>query len=155
MGALHWQGLPVHTQPFAFRAPEQDDESVKMSNTTSGRSSALSPPLPAIRPCASDDATSIVILLALSVFCEGSPAPLPHAGQSLPAAGRDRSRASYFFCPFCLPKHQFLFDTNKPFPGIVNFSTHTKQSTSFFLFDTNERSQITTHRSLITNFLTR
>ena len=34
---------PVHTQPFAFRPPEEDDESVKISNTTDGRSSALSP----------------------------------------------------------------------------------------------------------------
>jgi hypothetical protein len=40
----------VHTQPFAFRQPEEDDESVKISNTTSGRSSALSAALPASRP---------------------------------------------------------------------------------------------------------
>jgi len=40
----------VHTQPFAFRQPEEDDESVKMSKITSGRSSALSPALRASRP---------------------------------------------------------------------------------------------------------
>ena len=39
------QQRPVHTQPFAFRAPPEDDESVKMSNTTRGRSSAPSPAL--------------------------------------------------------------------------------------------------------------
>jgi len=40
----------VHTQPFAFRAPLVDDESVKMSNTTAGRSSALPAALSASRP---------------------------------------------------------------------------------------------------------
>jgi hypothetical protein len=38
---------PVHTQPFAFRPPKEDDESVKISNTTSGRPGTLSPVLPA------------------------------------------------------------------------------------------------------------
>jgi hypothetical protein len=42
--------LPVHTQPFAFRAPEEDDESVKMSNTISRRTSAAIPALPATHP---------------------------------------------------------------------------------------------------------
>ena len=44
------QQLPVHTQPFAFRAHEEDDESVKMSNTISRRTSAAIPALPAARP---------------------------------------------------------------------------------------------------------
>src|ERR1700733_9404460 len=39
----------VHTQPFAFRAPHEDDESVKISNTTAGRSSTLSPAPPPLR----------------------------------------------------------------------------------------------------------
>ena len=42
--------FPVHTQRFAFRAYEEDDESVKMSNTTSRRASAVTPALPAARP---------------------------------------------------------------------------------------------------------
>jgi hypothetical protein len=134
----------VHTQPFAFRVPQEDDESVKISNTTTGRSSVL---------CASDDATNIVILSALSDFCEGRPAPLLPAGRSLPAAGRALSPV--FLCAARRQKHQFLFDTNEPLSLNPNFATHTKQSTSFFLIDTNERSLITTHQSLITNFLTR
>jgi hypothetical protein len=44
------QQLPVHTQRFAFRAYEEDDESVKMSNITRRRSSALSLALTATRP---------------------------------------------------------------------------------------------------------
>jgi hypothetical protein len=44
------QQLPVHTQPFAFRAHEEDDESVKMSNTISRRTSAAIPALPAALP---------------------------------------------------------------------------------------------------------
>jgi hypothetical protein len=45
-----WQQLPAHTQPFAFRVPEEDDESVKMSNTTGHRASAVTPALQAARP---------------------------------------------------------------------------------------------------------
>ena len=134
----------VHTQRFAFRAPEVHDESVKMSSTTVGRSSALPPALQAARPCAADDATSIVILPALSDFCEGRPAPLLHAG---PAAGGP-SPASPWAAR--LQNHQFLFDTNERFSPNTNFATQTKQSTSFFLFDTNDRSLITNHQSLIT-----
>jgi hypothetical protein len=44
------QQLPVRTSRFAFRAPEEDDQSVKMSNTISRRTSALSPALRAPRP---------------------------------------------------------------------------------------------------------
>ena len=164
----------VHTRRFAFHAPQVHDESVKMSSTTLGRSSALPPALQAARPCAADDAKGIVILPALSVFCEGRPEPSLHAGPA--AAGI--SPAS--LCTRCLQKHQFLFDTNEPLFRIPNFSTHTKQNTSFFLFganeclsrtsnlaihtkqttslqitafflfDTNEPSQITNHQSLIT-----
>ena len=193
MDVLHRQQLPAHTQPFAFRAPEEDDESVKISNTTRGRSSAPSPALPASRPCASDHASSIVILLALSVFCEGSPAPLPHASPAAAGISLSFSMPSAFLCVLCVKSfaflsalcpqnHQFLFNTNEPLP---NFATHTKQTTSFFLFDaneclsrtsnfaihtkqttssqitslflfdTNERSPITSHQSLITSFLTR
>jgi hypothetical protein len=107
-GALHGQQFCVHTQPFAFRAPEQDDESVKLSNTTHGRSSALSLALTAIRS----------------------------------RAGRFQNR-------------QFLFDTNKSFSFTTNFSTYREQSTSFFLFNTNERLQITDRRPPITNIVAR
>jgi hypothetical protein len=100
--------LPVHTQPFAFHAPEEDDESVKMSNTTRGRSSALSLALTATRSC----------------------------------AGRLQNR-------------QFLFDTNKSFSFTANFSAHRKQSTSFFLFNTNERLRITNRRPPISNIVAR
>jgi hypothetical protein len=41
----------VHTQRFAFRAPQEDDESVKMSNATRRRSSALSVAPRATHPC--------------------------------------------------------------------------------------------------------
>jgi hypothetical protein len=153
------QQLPVHTQPFAFRAHEEDDESVKMSNTTSRRTSALSPALPSGRPCASDYATSIVILPALSDFCEGSSAPLLHAGRRITPSFSVRSAFRCVLCgktfaflrSLCPPKRQFLFDTNKPFTFTTNFSARTKQSAYFSLFDTNERLRITDHRSLISN----
>ena len=44
------QQLPVHPRPFAFRASEEDDESVKMSNITSRRASAVTPALLATPP---------------------------------------------------------------------------------------------------------
>jgi hypothetical protein len=92
---------PVHTQPFAFRAPEEDDESVKMSHTTNRRSSAVTPTLRAARP----------------------PAKTP-------------------------AKHQLLFSTNEGFSPVMDFVTTRKQSTSLFLFSTNERSR-NTHAAAI------
>ena len=162
-----------------------------MSHTTSRRSSALFPAPAASDPgflCASDPAASIVIPLALSIFCEGTPAPLPTAGPSAAGISPSFSVTSAFLCALCVKSfpflstgcpqnRQFLFDTNEPLP---NFVTHTKQTTSFplfdsyiclsrtsnlpihtrqttslqntsfFLFSTNERPPITTHQSLIT-----
>jgi hypothetical protein len=139
---------PVHTQPFAFHAPQEHDESVKMSNPTRSRASA------------SDAVTSTVIL---------SPAPLLHAGRRISPA---------LFRNACHPKRQFLFNTNEPLTNFATrtkqtisffllaaheclshtsgFAMHTKQITSlqnssFFLFITNERSRITTHQSLMTS----
>jgi hypothetical protein len=139
---------PVHTQPFAFHAPQEHDESVKMSNPTRSRASALVA------------VTGTVIV---------SPAPLLHAGRRISPA---------LFRNVCHPKRQFLFNTNEP---LTDFATRTKQTTSFFpsdatkrlsrasnsaihtkqitslqitslfLFNTNERSRITSHRSLITS----
>src|ERR1700677_1546532 len=42
--------IPVHTQRFGFHAPQEHDESVKMSNPTRGRSSALPLALTAVVP---------------------------------------------------------------------------------------------------------
>jgi hypothetical protein len=39
----------MHTQAFAFRAQAEDEESVKLTNTTSSRTSALPPALPSPR----------------------------------------------------------------------------------------------------------
>jgi hypothetical protein len=94
----------THTQPFAFRTSEEDDESVKMSNQTSGRPSALSPALTATRPRTA-----------------------------------------------CPQNRQFLFNTNERLSRNPNFATRTKQSTSLFLFSTNEKSPISTDQSLITH----
>ena len=137
---------------------------MKMSNNTNGRPSALPPELSTDRPRASDDAPSTVILLALSHFCEGSPAPLPHVGPAAAGISSSFSVPSAFVCVLCVKSfafrstacpqnRQFLFNTNEPLP---NFATRTKQIpssqiTTLFLFDTNERSRITTHQSLITN----
>lgn len=106
-GALGRQ-LLVHTQPFAFRALEEDDESVKMSKTTSRRARAF---------------------------------PLALTGTR---TGVDR-----------FEKRQFLFTTNERLFPTTNFATRRKQSTSFFLFSTNERSRVTHHQSLITNIVAR
>ena len=122
---------PVHTQPFAFRPPEEDDESVKISNTTSGRSSAPSPALPASHP------------LQNRQFLFNTNEPLPNF------ATHTKQTTSFF-----------LFDANKCHFRTSNLAIHTKQIalsqiTSLFLFDTNERSPITTHQSPITDFSTR
>jgi hypothetical protein len=178
--AIAKREFQVHTQRFAFRALEGDDESVKMSNATRGRSSAH---------CAADDAASIVILPALSDCSQGTPAPLL---PTLPAAAGispSFSVTSAFLCVLwvksfafrstaCPQNRQFLFNTNEPLPKFAtrtkhttslfpfaadkrdsrtsNLAIHTKQITSsqiitLLLFDTNERSRITPHQSLITN----
>ncbi len=103
-----------------------------MSNTTHSRSSALGA------------AASIVILPALSDSCEGSPAPW------LPAGPAHAGISPAFFSPHRLTRCQFLIATNERFSLSQNFATHTKQSTSLFLFDTNERSHITARQSRIT-----
>src|ERR1700721_734144 len=135
--AIAKREFQVHTQRFAFRALEEDDESVKMSNATRGRSSAH---------CAADDAASIVLLpprsefsegLALGDCSEGTPAPLL---PTLPAAAGispSFSVTSAFLCVLCVKSFAFR-------------STACPQNRQF-RFDTNERSRITTHQSLITN----
>ena len=119
---------------------------MKMSHTTSRRSSALSPAPAASDPgllCAADPAASIVIPLALSIFCERTPAPLRNAGPSAAGISASFSVTSAFLCALCVKcfpylstacpqNRQFLFDTNEPLP---NFLTHTKQTTSFPPFD--------------------
>ena len=134
-GQIQWTPAPgrsdVHTQPFAFRPPEEDDESVKISNTTSGRSSAPSPALPASHP------------LQNRQFLFNTNEPLPNF------ATHTKQTTSFF-----------LFDANKCHFRTSNLAIHTKQIalsqiTSLFLFDTNERSPITTHQSPITDFSTR
>ena len=152
----------VHTQPFAFRPFEEDDESVKISNTTSGRSSALSPGLPASRPCASDHAPSTVTLPVLSDFYEGSPAPLLHAGPAAAGISPSFSVPSAFLCVLCVKSfafrsaacpqnRQFLFNTNEPIP---NFATRTKQTTSFFPFAADERLSRTPNLAIHTKQIT-
>ena len=118
---------------------------MKMSNNTNGRPSALPPELSTDRPRASDDAPSTVILLALSHFCEGSPAPLPHVGPAAAGISSSFSVPSAFVCVLCVKSfafrstacpqnRQFLFNTNEPLP---NFATRTKQTTSYFPFVAN------------------
>ena len=121
------QQLPVHTQPFAFRAPQEDDESVKISNTTRSRSSAPSPALTA------DDATSIV---------SRRPAPLLQPGRRTSPTSR-------------LQNHQFLFDTNER-PQIANheslLTTHAFLIASAKLLEIElTRSQQTRKHFLIAN----
>jgi hypothetical protein len=148
---------PIHTRRFAFRAPQAHHESVKMPNPTRSQSSAR---------CASDDASSIVMM---------RPVPLLYVGPASAGISPGSLRALSF------QNQQFLFNTNEPLFRTRNFVTHTKKTTSpllfdaderlsrtsnvathtkqntslqsapFFLFDTNERSQIATHQSLITN----
>ena len=84
----------VHTQRFAFRAPEEDDESVKMSNTTRTRSSAL---------CAAEDATNVVILRT---------APSLHAGRRISPAFPNTNFYSIQISPF-LSTPNFQLAENK------------------------------------------
>jgi hypothetical protein len=74
-----------------------------------------------------------------STTCRRASTLLPNLQASRPSTAR-------------LENQQFLFDTNETSPPIINFVIHTKQSTSFFLFNTNERLQITSHRPLFTRF---
>jgi hypothetical protein len=132
----------MYTQPFAFRAPLVDDESVKMSNTTTRRTSVP------------DDATSIVVLPALSDSCEGRPTPSLHA-RSAPAGAAPAMRAANGVTIAGLSTRrqhrQFLFATNEPFARVLNFVTHTKQSTSLFLFATNAQPPVITSQSRLTD----
>jgi hypothetical protein len=102
------------------------DESVKISNTTAGRSSAL---------CASDATTSVVILTSASLLPATSAAARVSPSFSVPSAFLC-VKSFAFRSAACPQDCQFLFDTNEPLP---DFSTHTKQTTSFFLFDANVR----------------
>ena len=74
-----------------------------------------------------------------STTCRRASTLLPNLQASRPSTAR-------------LENQQFLFDTNETSPPIINFVIHTKQSTSFFLFNTNERLQITSHPPLFTTF---
>src|ERR1700721_1300206 len=117
--AIAKREFQVHTQRFAFRALEEDDESVKMSNATRGRSSAH---------CAQN-----------RQFRFNTNEPLPNF------ATRTKQTTSLF--PFA---------ADKRVSRTSNLAIHAKQITSsqittLFLFDTNERSRLTTHQSLITN----
>src|SRR5277367_2702861 len=135
-----------------------------MSNPTRSRASALDP------------VTSTVILTPAPLLPAGRKTSLSF---SVPSAFLRVLYVKSFdsLCSAPLPQLQFLFNTNEPLP---NFATHRKQTTSFFpcdadrrlsrasnsairtkqitssqitplfLFNTNERSQITTHQSLIT-----
>src|ERR1700678_1508874 len=138
--AIAKREFQVHTQRFAFRALEEDDEFVKMSNATRGRSSAH---------CAADDAASIVILPALSEFSEGlalsdcsegTPAPLlptlPAAAGISPSFSVTSAflrvlcvKSFAFRSTACPQNRQFRFNTNEPLP---NFATRTKQTLSLF-----------------------
>jgi hypothetical protein len=62
-----------------------------------------------------------------------------------PAFAATRLRAA------SLQNRQFLFDTNERLSRNPDFATRTKQSTSLFLFSTNEKSPISTDQSLITH----
>lgn len=74
-----------------------------------------------------------------STTCRRASTLLPNLQASRPSTAR-------------LENQQFLFDTNETSPPIINFVIHTKQSTSFFLFNTNERLQITSHPPVFTRF---
>ena len=108
----------VHTQPFAFRASQEDDESVKLSNIARERSSALLPALKATRSAAAGISPCFSVPYAfLRVLCV---------------------KSFDFLCPLHLQKPQFLIATNEPLFPIPEFALARKQITSKFLFDTNE-----------------
>ena len=120
----------VHTQPFAFRAPQEDDESVKLSNIARERSRALLPALKAARSAAAGISPCFSVPSAfLRVLCV---------------------KSFDLLCPLHLQKPQFLIDTNEPLFRIPEFALATKQITSKFLFDTNEIHPVTHYRLEIT-----
>jgi len=86
----------VHTQPFAFCPFEEDDESVKISNTTSGRSSALISALAASRsgPSASQNANFYSIQM--------NPFPEAQISQLI------QNKALHFFYSIQMNGHQSL-----------------------------------------------
>jgi hypothetical protein len=177
------QQLDVHTQPFAFRAPEEDDESVKISTMTPRRSSAprasddTAHRGTATLGCAltfSDDATIIAILPAPSEFSEGPAlSDFVKRGQRLrlmpgetcpPPTGTSPSFSvtSAFLCVLCFKSFAFLRALgaeNRQFlfntnELLPNFATHTKQTTSFFPFAADKRLSRTSNLALHTKQIT-
>ena len=120
----------VHTQPFAFHAPQEDDESVKLSNIAHERSRALLPALIVARSAAAGIFRCFSVPSAfLRVLCV---------------------KSFDLLCPLHLQKPQLLIDTNEPLFRIPEFALPTKQITSKFLFDTNEIHPVTHYRLEIT-----
>src|ERR1700723_631571 len=95
--------LPVHTQPFAFRAPQEDDESVKMTTKAPGRSSTPHSAVPVATPGAAKHQDRQFL------FSTSKPFP-PNTNIST-----------------CRKKSTSLF-----FPPNTNISTCRKKSTSLF-----------------------
>src|SRR5580658_10810395 len=110
----------VHTQPFAFRAPHEDDESVKISNTTASRSRTLSPAPPPLRPGSSH--------LQISQFLFDT-----NERFSLhPNLGTQATQIKALRLFYAIQMHGFLR---------APISQHKQnKALRFFLFDTNERS---------------
>src|SRR5580704_5957455 len=102
----------VHTQPFAFRAPHEDDESVKISNTTAGRSSTLSPVPPPLRPVSSHLQNSQFLFDTNERFSLRPPSP-----------NANNTKQSTSLVP-CGPNERFSLHPN--------LATQTKRSTSLF-----------------------
>jgi hypothetical protein len=99
------QQLDVHTQPFAFRAPEEDDESVKMSNITNHRASAVTPALPAARARLKRAQNSNFYSIQMNHFL---PAPFfqPSENKALP----------FFYSIQMNGHHSLLTDRQSPLP---------------------------------------
>jgi hypothetical protein len=123
---------------------------VKMSNNTNGRPSALPPELSTDRPRASDHAPSTVILLALSHFCEGSPAPLPHVGPAAAGISPSFSVPSAFVCVRCVKSFAFR---SPPAPKTSNFYSIQMNRSPILQLAQNKPLHIS-HSSQIDAFLT-
>jgi hypothetical protein len=122
-------------RPSRSSAPRAPDDTAHRGTATLGCALTFS-----------EDATTIVILPALSDFCEGRPAPLLPAGPATAGISPCFSETCAFLCVLCVKSfaflsaacrqmRQFLFRTNELLP---NSATHSKQTTSFSLCDANE-----------------
>jgi hypothetical protein len=100
----------VHTQRFAFRAAQEDDESVKMSNITNGRASTFTPALLAVYPRLKRVQSTNFYSIQISPFLAS------------PILRLTENKALKFFCSIQMKSHQPRITNHKS--RVTRITTH-------------------------------